>query len=379
MKELAKISSWKYSKFLSNKRYNFSRKQVLKHLSKQFIDKAYNKISKWKGYSPTPLIKLNKLNKNLKLKNIFYKDESKRFHLKSFKALGGAYAVEDISKGKKNIVISSATAGNHGRSVAWGAQRLGLECRIFVSQYVSETRVKEIEKFGATVTRVKGDYESSLNECIRQTKKNKWHIVQDVSNKNYKYVPQLTMAGYSIMIKEISKQTNQYITHVFLQAGVGGMAAGSVAGIARYFKRIPKIIVVEPKEAACVLKSIEAKKMKKIKIKKESIMGGMSCNEMSLVPWNILNKSTNHCITIDDSKVSNTVAMLAKSKFSNKKITGGECATPGIISLIAACNDKKIKNLLELDEKSNVLVMGCEGNADATLYNKLLSQGLKKI
>ena len=379
MKELAKISSWKYSKFLSNKRYNFSRKQVLKHLSKQFIDKAYNKISKWKGYSPTPLIKLNKLNKNLKLKNIFYKDESKRFHLKSFKALGGAYAVEDISKRKKNIVISSATAGNHGRSVAWGAQRLGLECRIFVSQYVSETRVKEIEKFGATVTRVKGDYESSLNECIRQTKKNKWHIVQDVSNKNYKYVPQLTMAGYSIMIKEISKQTNQYITHVFLQAGVGGMAAGSVAGIARYFKRIPKIIVVEPKEAACVLKSIEAKKMKKIKIKKESIMGGMSCNEMSLVPWNVLNKSTNHCITIDDSKVSNTVAMLAKSKFSNKKITGGECATPGIISLIAACNNKKIKNLLELDEKSNVLVMGCEGNADATLYNKLLSQGLKKI
>ena len=379
MKELAKISSWKYSKFLSNKRYNFSRKQVLKHLSKQFIDKAYNKISKWKGYSPTPLIKLNKLNKNLKLKNIFYKDESKRFHLKSFKALGGAYAVEDISKRKKNIVISSATAGNHGRSVAWGAQRLGLECRIFVSQYVSETRVKEIEKFGATVTRVKGDYESSLNECIRQTKKNKWHIVQDVSNKNYKYVPQLTMAGYSIMIKEISKQTNQYITHVFLQAGVGGMAAGSVAGIARYFKRIPKIIVVEPKEAACVLKSIEAKKMKKIKIKKESIMGGMSCNEMSLVPWNILNKSTNHCITIDDSKVSNTVAMLARSKFSNKKIIGGECATPGIISLIAACNDKKIKNLLELNEKSNVLVMGCEGNADATLYNKLLSQGLKKI
>ena len=221
MKELAKISSWKYSKFLSNKRYNFSRKLVLKYLSKQFIDKAYNKISKWKGYSPTPLLKLNKLNKNLKLKNIFYKDESKRFHLKSFKALGGAYAVEDISKGKKNIIISSATAGNHGRSVAWGAQRLGLECRIFVSQYVSETRVKEIEKFGAVVTRVKGDYESSLNECIRQTKKNKWHIVQDVSNKNYKYVPQLTMAGYSIMIKEISKQTNQYITHVFSKQVLG--------------------------------------------------------------------------------------------------------------------------------------------------------------
>ena len=376
---MKKISSWKYSNFLNNNQYNFSRSKVLSYLSKDYIDAAYKKISSWKGYSKTPLLKLNKLKKELLLKNIFYKDESKRFHLKSFKALGGAYAVEKISKGKKNIIISSATAGNHGRSVAWGAQRLGLECRIFVSQFVSETRVKEIEKFGAIVTRVKGDYESSLKECIKQTKKNNWYIVQDVSTKDYKYIPKLTMAGYSIMIKEISKQTNQYITHVFLQAGVGGMAAGAVAGIARYFKRIPKIIVVEPKEAACVLKSIEAKKMKKIKIKKESIMGGMSCNEMSLVPWNILNKATNHCITIDDTKVSSTVAMLAKAKFSNKKIVGGECATPGIISLIAACNDKKIKKLLELNDKSNVLVMGCEGNADATLYNKLLSQGLKKI
>ena len=379
MKLERNISSWKYSNFIENKNFKFSRKYVLGHLSKQNIDKAYKEISSWKGYSPTPLMLLNKLKKELNLNNIFYKDESKRFHLKSFKALGGAYAVQEISKGKKNIIISSATAGNHGRSVAWGAQRLGLECRIFVSQYVSETRVKEIEKFGAVVTRVKGDYESSLKECIKQTKKNNWFIVQDVSTKNYKYVPKLTMAGYSIMIKEISKQTNHYITHVFLQAGVGGMAAGSVAGIARYFKRIPKIIVVEPKEAACVLQSIQAKKIKKIKIKKESIMGGMSCNEMSLVPWNILKKATNHCITIDDTKVSNTVAMLAKAKFSKKNIVGGECATPGIISLIAACNDKKIKNKLKLDDKSNVLVMGCEGNADATLYNKLLSKGLKKI
>ena len=379
MKPSTNISSWKYSNFIENKKFKFSRKEILRHLSKSYIDKAYKEISSWKGYSPTPLVPLNKLKKKLNVNNVFYKDEATRFNLKSFKALGGAYAVQEISKGKKNIVISSATAGNHGRSVAWGAQRLGLECRIFVSQYVSETRVKEIEKFGAIVTRVKGDYENSLKECIKQTNENKWHIVQDVSTKNYKYVPKLTMSGYSIMIREISKQTNQYITHVFLQAGVGGMAAGAVAGIARYFKRVPKIIVVEPKEAACVLKSIQAKKMKKIKIKKESIMGGMSCNEMSLVPWNILKTATNHCITINDSKVSNTVAMLAKAKFSNKRIIGGECATPGIISLIAACNDRNVKNKLQINEKSNVLVMGCEGSADLNLYKKLLSQGLKNI
>ena len=257
---------------------------------------AYKSISKWKNYNNTPLLKLDKLQKKLDLNNIFYKDESKRFHLKSFKALGGAYAVEKISKGKKNIIISSATAGNHGRSVAWGAQRLNLKCKIFVSQYVSENRVKEIKKFGAEVIRVKGNYENSLKECKRLSKKNNWQIVQDVSTKNYRYIPQLTMAGYSIMIKEISKQTNQYITHIFLQAGVGGLAAGVVAGVAKYFKRIPKIIIVEPDRADCVLQSIKSNKLKKIRIKKESIMGGMSCNEMSLVPWQVLKKLQLLCI-----------------------------------------------------------------------------------
>ena len=126
------------------------------------LAKAYNSISNWKSYNTSPLLTLDKLKNDLKVKNIFYKDESKRFHLKSFKALGGAYAVEKISKGRRNIIISSATAGNHGRSVAWGAQRLKLRCKIFVSQYVSNARVDEIKKFGAEVIRVKGNYEDSL-------------------------------------------------------------------------------------------------------------------------------------------------------------------------------------------------------------------------
>ena len=374
---LNNISKWKYSNFLSNKSYNFDRKKILKLIPSKLLLNSNKTISNWKNYKKTPLLKLEKLNKNLKINNIFYKDESKRFHLKSFKALGGAYAVEKITKGKKNLVISSATAGNHGRSVAWGAQRLGLQCKIFVSQYVSESRVKEIEKFGADVIRVRGNYENSLNECKKLSKKNNWIIVQDVSTKNYSHVPLLTMAGYSIMIKEISKQTTHYITHIFLQAGVGGMAAGVVAGVAKYFKRIPKIIIVEPDGADCVLQSIKSKKLKKIKIKKESIMGGMSCNEMSLIPWHVLKKASDCCITVNDSKVPKTVAMLKDKKLGKKSIIGGECATPGIISLISLCNNPKTKKLINLNEKSNVLVIGCEGNADVKLYKQLLSKGRK--
>ena len=374
---LNNISKWKYSNFLINKSYNFDRKKILKLIPSNLLLNSNKTISSWKNYKKTPLLKLEKLNKNLKLNNIFYKDESKRFHLKSFKALGGAYAVEKITKGKKNLVISSATAGNHGRSVAWGAQRLGLQCKIFVSKYVSETRVKEIEKFGADVIRVRGNYENSLNECKKLSKKNNWIIVQDVSTKNYSHVPLLTMAGYSIMIKEISKQTTHYITHIFLQAGVGGMAAGVVAGVAKYFKRIPKIIIVEPDGADCVLQSIKSKKLKKIKIKKESIMGGMSCNEMSLIPWHVLKKASDCCVTVNDSKVPKTVAMLKDKKLGKKSIIGGECATPGIISLISLCNNPKTKKLINLNEKSNVLVIGCEGNADVKLYKQLLSKGRK--
>ena len=131
---------WKYSEFIANKNYSFKKEQILKSLSKKEIDDAYLSIKEWNGYSPTPLINLNKLSQELNLNKIFYKDESKRFDLKSFKALGGAYAVQKISKGNKNIVVSTATAGNHGRSVAWGAKRLGLKCKIFISEFVSDAR-----------------------------------------------------------------------------------------------------------------------------------------------------------------------------------------------------------------------------------------------
>ena len=167
----SKIKKWKLSQYLINKNYRFNRRIILKNFRNNIVGKAYNSISKWKGYSQTPLIRLNKLSKELKVNNIFYKDESKRFNLKSFKALGGAYAVKEISKRNKNVIISSATAGNHGRSVAWGAQRLGLKCKIFISQNVSESRANSIRELGAEVIRVKGNYENSLKECLKKSKK----------------------------------------------------------------------------------------------------------------------------------------------------------------------------------------------------------------
>jgi diaminopropionate ammonia-lyase len=370
----SEVSNWKYSHFLKNEKNNFSKNDILSVLPKHDIDEAYKIISRWDNYFPTPLISLNKLSEKLKLNKIFYKDESKRFHLKSFKALGGSYAVEKVTKGNKEIVISTATAGNHGRSVAWGSKKLGLKCKIFISEHVSESRAEVMRNFGADVIRVKGNYENSLNECIKQSNQNNWQIVQDVAWQDYKLIPKLTMAGYSVMMKEISEQiNNQQISHVILQAGVGGMAAAMVAGIARYLNHVPKIIIVEPESAACVLESIKTGKIEKISIEKESLMGGMSCGEVSLVPWQILKNSVSYCVTVSDNYIAKTVKFLANCEFSNEKIIGGECSTPGIISLVGLCNDVEIKKKINLNEDSNVLLFGCEGDADEELYQKLLN------
>ena len=320
----SEVSNWKFSTFLKNNNNKFNKNDILNVLAKQDMDEAYQIISKWNNYSPTPLISLNKLSKELNIKKIFYKDESKRFHLKSFKALGGAYAVEKITKGNKKIVVSTATAGNHGRSVAWGSKKLELKCKIFISEHVSESRAEVMRNFGADVIRVKGNYENSLNECIKQSNQNNWQIVQDVAWQDYKLVPKLTMAGYSVMMKEISEQiNNQQISHVILQAGVGGMAAAMVAGIARYLNHVPKIIIVEPESAACVLESIKAGKIEKISIEKESLMGGMSCGEVSLVPWQILKNSVSHCVTVSDDIFQKLLSFLQIVNLVIKKLLGG--------------------------------------------------------
>ena len=188
------------------------------------------------------------------------------------------------------------------------------------------------------------------------------------------------MAGYSVMMKEIFDQLqNNKITHIILQAGVGGMAAAMIAGIARYLTKIPITVVVEPDSAACVLESIKSGKIEKIDIKRESLMGGMSCGEVSLVPWQILKNSVNNCLSIPDDDIPLSVAMLAKGYFGNDKIIAGECSAPAVISLNVSCNNEQIKKDLELDMNANVLLIGCEGDTDIKLYNELLSKGSEKL
>jgi len=380
MKAIIEKAKWSIPSLLENKNYQFNKEKILTSLPEKFIDKAVQSISKWKTYAPTPLHQLSKLNEELGFKEIYYKDEDKRFDLKSFKALGGAFAVNEIANEKGNITVSTATAGNHGRSVAWGAKRLGLKCKIFISEFVSEARAAAMRDLGAKVIKVKGNYDASLKECIKQSKINNWEIVQDVSWKGYKEIPKLIMAGYTIMIKEIMDQNKKDpFTHVFLQAGVGGMAAAMIAGFAKFSNHIPKFIIVEPENANCVFKSLENNEATTVNIVNETIMGGMSCGDVSTVAWEILKNSSNYSLTITDDEISMVIAMLAEAKLSNEKIIAGECAVPGIIALIGLFKNKEYLNKLALNSNAKVLLFGCEGLTDAAMYKKLLDNGLEKI
>ena len=380
MKTIIGNSSWTISSLVENKNYKFDKEKILNSIPEEFIDEAIESISKWETYAPTPLLKLNKLNDELGFKEIYYKNEDKRFNLKSFKALGGAFAVNKIAKQKNNITVATATAGNHGRSVAWGAQRLGLKCKIFISEFVSESRANAMKNLDAEVIRVEGNYDASLKECIKMSKQNNWEIVQDVSWEGYKKIPKLIMAGYTIMIKEIIEQIeNNSITHVFLQAGVGGMASAMIAGFAKFSTKIPKFIIVEPENANCVFKSIENNRPTTVNIIKETIMGGMSCGDVSSVAWEILKDSTDYCLTITDDEISMVIAMLAQGKLSGAKIIAGECAVPGIIALIGLFKNKEYLSKINLNADSKILLFGCEGLTDSEMYKKLLDDGLKRI
>ena len=380
MNSILKSSIFSITNFVKNKNYNFNKSQILESLPNEYMEEAVKTICSWETYKPTPLVELNKLSNYLNLNKIYYKDEGFRFHLKSFKALGGAFAVDKIVKETKTNTVATATAGNHGRSVAWGAQKLGINCKIFISEFVSEERASAMRELGAEVIRVKGNYDASLKECLRKSKENNWEIVQDVSWENYMDVPKYIMAGYSIMIKEIIDELkDEKITHVFLQAGVGGMAAAAIAGFAKFSKYVPSFIIVEPEDAECVLESIKNSKPTSINIKKESIMGGMSCGDVSTVAWDILKNSSNYCLSISDQGIASTVALLSNEEFSKNKIIAGECGVPGIISLISLMKDQeKIKDI-RINKNSKILLIGCEGLTDQKMYDQLLNEGLRKI
>jgi len=368
-------------------------------LSLEQFKKAKDEITTWSGYERTPLHSLEELAQQSNVAKIFYKDESYRFGLKSFKALGGAYAVanlliEELSKqgikaGSKDllnktyknitdkITVSCATDGNHGKSVAWGAKMFSCQCEIFIHSHVSPKRQEEIEKFGATVTRIDGNYDDSVRVADQRAQENGYFTVSDTSYEGYTKVPKDVMQGYTVMVDESLIQMNDIPTHIFLQGGVGGMAAAVVSFFHEiYGEDAPKFVIVEPKNADCLLQSARESTPTIVHGDLETIMAGLSCGEVSLLAWDILKNTVSSFLTIDDSSVGTTMKLLAQN---NTPIVAGESSVAGIIGFISANKDVQLREKLGIDKNSKILFYGTEGDTDEVVYEQLVGLSSQQV
>lgn len=367
-------------------------------LSETLMQKACDTVSAWPGYTPTPLHALTPIAAGCGVASVHYKDESARFGLGSFKALGGAFAIldwaattlseqleknisiEDVRRGDykdamSKLTVATATDGNHGRSVAWGAQLAGCPCQIYIHKDVSVGREQAMAEFGATVNRIDGDYDESVRQCAAEATANQWQIISDTSWDGYTDIPRAVMAGYTVMVDEMLKQMDQPPTHVIVQAGVGGLAAGVIsAWWAALGEKAPKFIVVESDKADCIRNSLQNNTITAVHIQDETLMAGLSCGEISQLAWPVLRQATTAAITLPDDQIALAMQCFANGEASGFSIEAGECAVPGVIALAGIMKNKSLKQQCGLNHDSRVQVFGCEGATDPAVYNALLAQ-----
>ena len=352
-------------------------------------------ITAWPGYQPTPLHDLSRIADEAGVATIRLKNEASRFGLGSFKALGGAYAVanlltaelsrrgmalpagvagpgtDDLTDGRyadqtAAITVTCATDGNHGRSVAWGAQRFRCRCVIFVHATVSQGRVDAIAGFGAAVVRVAGNYDDAVREADRQAKTNGWFVVSDTSYPGYTEVPRDVMQGYRLMADEAADQwTGPPPTHVFIQAGVGGAAASVSVQMRARFDPAPLLIVVEPERAACLFESARAGTVSAVHGDLATIMAGLACGEPSMLAWQELERAAGAFMSISDEAAVRSLCRLA-----DDGVAIGESGVAGLAGLLLTAADPSARAALHLTGGSRILLFGTEGVTDPAMYQE---------
>ena len=373
--------------------------------------RAKTEITGWDGYAATPLHDLPGLARAAGLGALRLKDEAGRFGLGSFKALGGAYAVarqltaELARRGvapaassamlaagtfraaTEAITVTCATDGNHGRAVAWGAQRFHARCVVFVHATVSAGRAAAIARYGAEIRRVAGTYDDAVREAARQADAQGWLVLSDTSWPGYTEVPRDIMQGYRLMMDEAADQwTGAPPTHVFIQGGVGGAAAAVSVQLRSRFPAVrtqrqpappaphrstpapatPALIVVEPDRAACLLASAELGELTAIPGDLDTLMAGLACGEPSLLAWQELDRAAAAFMAIPDQAAVDTMGLLA-----DHGIVAGESGAAGLAGCLLAAADTAARATLGLDADSRVLAFSTEGATDPQLYASL--------
>jgi diaminopropionate ammonia-lyase len=358
-------------------------------LSEAGFAEARREITAWPGYAPTPLVDLPWAATAAGLGLVRLKDESGRFGLGSFKALGGAYAVSrllchalakegiaatsaDLVTGRyahatRPITVTTATDGNHGRAVAWGAQRFHCRAVIFVHAAVSEGRAAAIARYGAEVRRVRGTYDDAVRQAARTAVAEGWFVVSDTSWQGYADIPGNVMQGYRVMVEEaLGQWQGAPPTHSFVQGGVGAVAAAVSVHLRTRLEPPAALIVVEPERAACLLASAELGEPTGVAGNLASIMAGLVCGEPSPLAWRELDRAAAAFMAIPDA-----AAIGALQRLAEHGLTIGESGVAGLAALLLAATDPAAREALGLGAASRVLLFGTEGATDPEIYARL--------
>ena len=358
-------------------------------------------------YSVTPLVKLEVLAEKLGVQSIYVKDESYRFGLNAFKVLGGSYAIareigrllglkeeeltldrllaSDVKERLGTLNFVTATDGNHGRGVAWTAQRLGHRAVVFMPKGTAAERLENIRRLGAEASITNVNYDDTVRLARAYAAEHKGIVVQDTSWEGYDEVPLHIMQGYTTMGSEIVEQLQAYgnikPTHVFLQAGVGAMAGAMTGFIADYYKeRRPLITIVESNQADCIYRTALANdgQLHTVGGALDSIMAGLCCGEPCSLGWRQLAAYADNFVAMPDRAAALGMRVLGSPMGSDAAVVAGESGAAGFGLAIAALWEQdlaELKRSLQLDAKSVILCISTEGATDVANYRRIMWEG----
>lgn len=358
-------------------------------------------------YSVTPLVELKSLAEELGVSNIFVKDESYRFGLNAFKVLGGSYAIAreigirmgiseeeltlarllqpDVQARLGQLRFVAATDGNHGRGVAWTAQRLGHRAVVFMPKGTAAERLENIRRLGAEASITDCNYDDSVRLARQYAAEHEGVVVQDTSWEGYNDVPLHIMQGYTTMGAEIVEQLAAYgdqaPTHVFLQAGVGAMAGAMAGFIADYYKEArPVITIVEPTKADCLYRTALANdgKLHIVDGALDSIMAGLCCGEPCSIGWQQLAAYADNFVAMPDKAAALGMRVLGNPVGNDAAVVSGESGAAGLGLAVAALRERdlaQLKGSLQLDAESVILCISTEGATDVANYRRIMWEG----
>ena len=368
--------------------------------------KAYRFHKTFPEYSETPLWELKNLASDLGVASIYIKDESYRFGLNAFKVLGGSYCIgnyiaeqlgiaidvlsyekiieEEVKNRLGNLTFVTATDGNHGRGIAWTAQKFGYKSVVYMPKGTTLERLNNIKELGSEAAVTQLNYDDTVQWAEKIAQKNGWILVQDTSWEGYEKIPEWIMKGYTTMAYEVLKQLkNEKPTHIFLQAGVGAMA-GAIAGFfadAYGEKDKPMIIIVESNQADCIFRTAQASdgRLHEVNGALDTIMAGLACGKPCSIGWEILQDYAESFMAVPDYVAAKGMRILGNPVGDDSRIISGEsgAVTLGVVAeLMQNRNFEQIRKQLKLDRNSKILCFSTEGDTDRENYRRVVWDGL---